>query len=99
MAIQKEFLMLLDRLVEALEENNRLLQISVNQRLGSEERNPVPPQPKKKPKHYIRKTPVKYDTGKIMALFNAGWTYAKIAEEIGCSHSYVGKVVMQNVKG
>ena len=83
---QREFLMLLERLVEALEENNRLLQVSVNQRLEETPRAP-------EKKRYVRKSSKKYDYGKIMALYNAGWTYKKIAEEIGCGHSLVGKVV------
>lgn len=39
------------------------------------------------------------DTGKIMALHNAGWTNAKIADEMGLSAVTVGKYVKKLLKG
>lgn len=92
---QPEFLVLLDRLVEALERNNELLNIANNRALGSRTRDELPPAPAsaRKPQ-YNRKSEKKYDYGKIYALYEAGWRYQDIADEVGCSHSLVGRVLI-----
>ena len=103
---QPEFLVLLDRLVEALERNNELLNIANNRALGSRTRDELPPAPAsaRKPQ-YVRKSERKYDYGKIYALYEAGWRYQDIADEagwryqdiadeVGCSHSLVGRVLI-----
>lgn len=83
---QPEFLVLLDRLVEALERNNELLNIRNNQGLGEHTRKYSPGTGR----------PAKFDKGKICALYEAGWTYQQIADEVGCSHSYVGAVLINH---
>lgn len=38
------------------------------------------------------------DRGKVLALRQAGWTYSKIADEMGCSKSEVGWIVREAKK-
>ena len=47
---------------------------------------PAPARRKKKP----------IDKGKIMALHRAGWPDRKIADDVGCSYSYVSKVILES---
>lgn len=35
----------------------------------------------------------KVDEGKVMALKKAGWSHKKIAEEMGCSDSFISRIV------
>lgn len=93
---QPEFLVLLDRLVEALERNNELLNIANNRSLGNTTRDGIADDeaPARPRKQYVRKSEKKYDYGKIYALYEAGWRYQDIAEEVGCSHSLVGRVLI-----
>lgn len=57
----------------------------------AEERPKKEPEPKAEAKPTPPKSPAgqgrkrKLDTGKMTALRNAGWSYEKIADEIGCS--------------
>lgn len=94
-----KYLTLLERLVEAIEKNNELLNVANNRSLsglsrGDDEEMRGRPKGSKNKKVYVRKTPPKeIDDEKLMALYEAGWTYAKIAEEVGCSHTHVGDVV------
>ena len=43
------------------------------------------PKPKKEKPADAKKTKKKLDDGKMLALRKAGWTYEKIADEMGCS--------------
>lgn len=55
------------------------------------------PEPDKKPE---RKNINKYDHGKIIALHNAGWSVAKIADEIRCNTQTVyNHLAKEGIKG
>lgn len=49
----------------------------------------IPEKPEEEPKAKPKKQPQKIDHGKIMALHKAGWSVAKIADEMKCSEQAV----------
>ena len=58
-------------------------QLNVDADLPKQDPAHVDPQ-KEKPAD-VKKTKKKLDDGKMLALRKAGWTYEKIADEMGCS--------------
>lgn len=58
---------------------------------GEEEPEPVPeekkqePKPEPKAKEPAKKTKKALDVGKMVACYKAGWSMAKIADELGCT--------------
>ena len=58
---------------------------------GEEEPEPVPeekkpePKPAPKAKEPAKKTKKALDVGKMVACYKAGWSMAKIADELGCT--------------
>ena len=65
-----------------------------------EEEDPKPePKPEPKPTQPKTKAQPSVDHGKIMALHKAGWTVAKIADELGCSGQTVRNHLNQEKDG
>lgn len=55
---------------------------------------PVPVlETEKNPDRGGAKKPV--DRGKVLALYKAGWSYTKIADEMGCSPARIGQIIKE----
>lgn len=66
--------------------------------------DPAEPEPEKKPEKKAKKekgtkmgAPRTIDRGKLFALAKAGWSYAKIADELNCSKGTVAKIVCEEM--
>lgn len=58
------------------------------------------PKPKKKPGRPKKKDPepekvIPLDRGKIKALYTAGWSMAKIADEMGCTYQRIDQILKE----
>ena len=54
---------------------------------------PLPPAEELLKKAEKKRKPI--DKGKVMALHNAGWPERKIADEMGCTYSYIHKIIIE----
>lgn len=61
---------------------------------------PAEPVPEKKPGRPKKKDPepekvIPLDRGKIKALYTAGWSMAKIADEMGCTYQRIDQILKE----
>ena len=89
-----------DRMEKAIEYRDVLKEIIDLERqiFGEEKATALPLKPGRKKGSAVS---VKVDRGKLLALHNAGWNNAKIAEELKCAERTVYNILwnMKNVEG
>lgn len=74
-----EIYMMLEFMAEQISEINDNVRVLINRSLSGKDRS--------------TESEVSIDYGKVKALRKAGWSYSKIAEEMGCSKSAVAAII------